>query len=212
VVSIGMMLPSGSDAVIWRGPRKYGAIRQLLKDVTWGELDYLVIDSPPGTGDEPLAVAQIVGSDAWGVVVTTPQDVAISDVRRSVSFCSTLGLQVAGIIENMSGLQCPHCGEIVDLFKTGGGEKLAAEVHVPFLGRIPLDPRIVASGDSGQTFVQAAADSPAAQAGGMGQRAQAMFVQNGVEVILGATGGTPEQIVTDYLADALETGQNACDH
>jgi len=164
VVSIGLLLESRTDAVIWRGPMKYNAIRQFLTDVQWGPLDYLVIDSPPGTGDEPLAVAQMVGDGAWAVVVTTPQDVAIADVRRSVSFCKTLNLHVAGILENMSGLVCPHCGEQIDLFKTGGGEALAGEVNVPFLGRIPLDPRIVASGDSGEPFVRAFADSPAAKA------------------------------------------------
>jgi Mrp family chromosome partitioning ATPase/predicted Fe-Mo cluster-binding NifX family protein len=164
VVSVGFLLESDKDAVIWRGPRKFGLIRQFLKDVEWGRLDYLVIDSPPGTGDEPLAVAQLVGEGAWAVVVTTPQDVAIADVRRSVTFCNALHLRVAGIIENMSGLVCPHCGQSVDLFKTGGGERLAMEMGVPFLGRIPLDPRIVAGGDSGRPFVESMADSPAARA------------------------------------------------
>ena len=164
VVSVGMLLDSAADAVIWRGPLKYNVIRQFLKDVEWGQLDYLVIDSPPGTGDEPLAVAQMVGRDASAVVVTTPQDVAIADVRRSVSFCKALDLPVTGIIENMSGLLCPHCGERVDLFKAGGGEELAAEMGVPFLGRIPFDPRIVASGDGGVAFVQAFPRSPAAEA------------------------------------------------
>ncbi|NBB94968.1 MAG: P-loop NTPase [Planctomycetes bacterium] len=164
VVSVGLLLDRAAEAVIWRGPMKYNVIRQFLKDVQWGRLDYLVVDSPPGTGDEPLAVAQLVGKGAWAVVVTTPQDVAISDVRRSVSFCKTLHLRVAGIIENMSGLVCPHCGQQVDLFKVGGGERLATEMDVPFLGRIPLDPGIVASGDSGKPFVESVADSPAARA------------------------------------------------
>ncbi len=166
VVSVGMMLNSATDAVIWRGPMKYGVIRQLLKDVSWGELDYLIIDSPPGTGDEPLAVAQMVGQGALAVVVTTPQEVAISDVRRSVSFCKTLNLRVVGIVENMSGLVCPHCGEQVELFKTGGGENLATEMGVPFLGRIPLDPQVVASGDSGTPFTQLFANSDATKAFG----------------------------------------------
>ena len=164
VVSVGMLLDSATDAVIWRGPMKYNVIRQFLKDVEWGPLDYLVIDSPPGTGDEPLAVAQMVGQGAWAVVVTTPQEVAIADVRRSVSFCKTLDLRVIGIVENMSGLTCPHCGKRVDLFKTGGGEKLAAEMGVPFLGRIPLDPQIVVSGDSGTPFTESFADSHATKA------------------------------------------------
>jgi len=164
VVSLGLLLDSAADAVIWRGPMKYNVIRQFLKDVEWGRLDYLVIDSPPGTGDEPLAVAQLVGQGAWAVVVTTPQELAIADVRRSVSFCNALSLRVVGIIENMSGMVCPHCGGRVDLFSTGGGQKLAAEMGVPFLGRIPLDPGIVAAGDSGRCFVESAADSPAARA------------------------------------------------
>ena len=305
VVSIGMMLDSATDAVIWRGPMKYGVIQQFLKDVAWGELDFLVIDSPPGTGDEPLAVAQLVGRDASAVIVTTPQEVAISNVRRSVSFCKTLSLSVLGIVENMSGLSCPHCGEQVDVFKVGGGEQLAAEMGVPFLGRIPLDPGIVASGDSGAPFVQSLADSPAAKAfasviepilnhtgknesprpihprketskmkiaipvadgklcmhfghceqfalveadeasktvtgttyltppahepgvlprwlheqgasviiaGGMGQRAQGLFSQNGITVVVGAVGGAPEELASAYLAGTLATGQNVCDH
>jgi len=305
VVSVGMLLNSATDAVIWRGPMKYNVIRQFLKDVDWGRLDYLVIDSPPGTGDEPLAVAQMVGKDAWAVVVTTPQEVAIADVRRSVSFCKTLSLHVAGIIENMSGLVCPHCGEQVDLFKVGGGKKLAAEMGVPFLGRIPFDPQIVASGDSGTPFTQSFAESQAAKAfalaiepilnytkedeslqpirqrketkrmkiaipvaggrlcmhfghceqfalvevddgnktvtgtsyltppahepgvlprwlheqganviiaGGMGQRAQGLFSQSGIEVVVGAPAEKPEDVVSAYLSGTLEAGQNICDH
>jgi len=153
VVSVGLLLASQADPVIWRGPMKYNVIRQFLKDVEWGPLDDLVIDAPPGTGDEPLSVAQMVGAGAWAVLVTTPQKVAIADVRRSVSFCRALDLPVAGIIENMSGLICPHCGEVVELFATGGGETLAEEMDVPFLGRIPLDGRIAASGDAGTPFL-----------------------------------------------------------
>jgi Mrp family chromosome partitioning ATPase len=164
VVSVGLLLESAKDAVIWRGPMKYNVIRQFLKDVVWGRLDYLVIDSPPGTGDEPLSVAQMVGDGAWAVVVTTPQDLAVADVRRSVSFCQTLDLRVAGIIENMSGLVCPHCGKQVDVFKVGGGERLAAEMGVPFLGRVPLDPEIVISGDAGTPLVHSCGDSLAAKA------------------------------------------------
>jgi ATP-binding protein involved in chromosome partitioning len=164
VVSLGLLLASGKDAVIWRGPMKYKVIHQFLKDVAWGDLDYLVIDSPPGTGDEPLSVAQLVGKGAWGVIVSTPQDLAIADVRRSISFCNTLEMPVAGIIENMSGFVCPYCGRQIDLFKVGGAEKLAAEMGVPFLGRIPLEPQIVTSGDSGQPFVRAFPDSAAAKA------------------------------------------------
>ncbi|MEA3364540.1 MAG: Mrp/NBP35 family ATP-binding protein [Candidatus Hydrogenedentes bacterium] len=164
VVSIGLLLTSEKDAVIWRGPLKYKVIQQFLKDVAWGKLDFLIIDSPPGTGDEPLSVAQLVGEGAAAVVVSTPQDVAVADVRRSISFCNTLNLPVAGVIENMSGLICPHCGERIDLFKTGGAEKLAAEMGVPFLGSIPLDPEIVTSGDSGKPFVDAFPGSETAKA------------------------------------------------
>lgn len=164
VMSIGFLLSSAADAVIWRGPMKYGVIRQFLKDVEWGSLDYLVIDSPPGTGDEPLSVAQLVGQPAGAVLVTTPQDLAVADVRRSVSFCEKLKLPVVGIIENMSGLACPHCGGRIELFKTGGGESLAREMGVPFLGAIPIDPRIVECGDAGVPYSQRFAESPAAAA------------------------------------------------
>ena len=154
VMSIAFLLRSNADAVIWRGPLKYNVIRQFLKDVVWGHLDYLVIDSPPGTGDEPLSVAQLVGSPAAAVLVTTPQDLAISDVRRCVSFCNALSLPVAGIIENMSGLVCPKCGQQIDLFKSGGGKALAREMSVPFLGTIPIEPQIVDSGDAGTPFIE----------------------------------------------------------
>jgi ATP-binding protein involved in chromosome partitioning len=165
VMSIGFLLPSGSDPVIWRGPMKHGAIRQFLKDVAWGKLDYLVVDSPPGTGDEPLSVAQLIGPSSGGaVVVTTPQDVAVADVRRCVTFCRTLSLPVVGIVENMSGLVCPHCGQQIDLFKRGGGAALAAEMGVPFLGRIPIEPEIVTAGDEGRPPAAQQADSPAAAA------------------------------------------------
>jgi Mrp family chromosome partitioning ATPase len=164
VISIGFLLANNRDAVIWRGPMKYGVIRQFLKDVAWGPLDYLVIDSPPGTGDEPLSVAQLVGQPAGAILVTTPQELAVADVRRSVSFCEKVSLPVIGIIENMSGLTCPHCGGQIDLFKVGGGERLAREMNVPFLGKMPIDPQIVTCGDSGAPYVQRFAASPAAKA------------------------------------------------
>jgi len=164
VMSIGFLLSSGNDPVIWRGPRKYHLIRQFLKDVLWGNLDYLVVDSPPGTGDEPLSVAQLVGSPAGAVIVTTPQEVAISDVRRCVSFCNTVSLPIVGIVENMSGLLCPKCGERIDLFKRGGGAALAQEMGVPFLGRIPIDTEIVVAGDAGIPLCRDGPQSPAARA------------------------------------------------
>jgi len=164
VMSVGFLLDSAADPVIWRGPMKYSIIRQFLADVDWGKLDYLVVDAPPGTGDEPLAVAQLVGQPAGAVIVTTPQELAIADVRRSVSFCRSVGLPVLGIIENMSSYACPHCGGTLDLFKTGGGERLAQEMQVPMLGKIPFDPQTVSSGDSGQPLVQCFAESAAAKA------------------------------------------------
>jgi Mrp family chromosome partitioning ATPase len=162
VMSIGFLLASPADAVIWRGPMKYSVIHQFLKDVEWGPLDYLVIDAPPGTGDEPLAVAQLIGQPAGAVLVTTPQDLAIADVRRSVSFCEKVSLPVVGIIENMSGLVCPHCHEMIPLFKTGGGEALAREMNVPFLGSIPIDPEIVECGDNGTPYAHRFAERMAA--------------------------------------------------
>ena len=164
VMSIGFLLSSRRDAVIWRGPMKHGAIRQFLKDVAWGQLDYLVVDSPPGTGDEPLSVANMVGPSAGAVLVTTPQNVAVDDVRRCVGFCHKLSLPVVGIVENMSGLACPKCGHRIDLFKRGGGQALATEMNVPFLGQIPIDPEIVMMGDSGTPLLRDGPQSPAAMA------------------------------------------------
>jgi ATP-binding protein involved in chromosome partitioning len=164
VMSVGFLVKGADDAVVWRGPLKYNVIRQLLRDVNWGPLDYLIVDSPPGTGDEPLAVAQLIGKPAAAVVVTTPQDVAVADVRRSITFCRRVSLSVAGIIENMSGYVCPHCGEVTEPFKSGGGEALAHEMNVPFLGRVPLDPAVVRSGDSGHPLTGQSADGPAASA------------------------------------------------
>ncbi len=164
VMSIGFLVSSRNDAVIWRGPMKYGLIRQFLKDVNWGRLDYLVVDSPPGTGDEPLSVAQLIGRPAAALLVTTPQDLAVSDVRRSVSFCKAVNLPVLGIVENMSGFVCPACGHHVDVFKTGGGEALANEMGVSFLGKVPLDPGIVSNGDVGNTLLDAAGMGKAVEA------------------------------------------------
>lgn len=149
VVSIGPLLQEKGAAVIWRGPMKHNVIKQFLKDVEWGELDYLVIDSPPGTGDEPLSVCQLIENPTGAIVVTTPQKLALSDVRRSINFCRKLNLPIVGIVENMSGFVCPNCGVEVDIFEQGGGEQLANDMDIPFLGRIPLEPAIVKAGDSG---------------------------------------------------------------
>jgi len=154
VISIGFLLRGDDDAVIWRGPLKMGVIRQFLSDVEWGELDYLVIDAPPGTGDEPLSVAQLVGQVDGAVIVTTPQDVAIEDVRRCVTFCRKVGMPVAGIVENMSSFVCPHCGKETAIFKKGGGEALARQASVRFLGTIPIDPAVTEASDDGRPYVR----------------------------------------------------------
>jgi ATP-binding protein involved in chromosome partitioning len=153
-VSLALMGYDSDQPVIWRGPLKMIAIKQFLSDVNWGDLDYLVIDSPPGTGDEPLSACQIIPDLNGAIIVTTPQDVAILDSRKSVLFAKQLNIPVLGIIENMSGLICPHCGKGIDLFGIGGGEKAALDLKVPFLGKIPLDSSVVISGDSGRPFIQ----------------------------------------------------------
>jgi Mrp family chromosome partitioning ATPase/predicted Fe-Mo cluster-binding NifX family protein len=164
VMSMGFLLQNATDAVVWRGPMKAGLIRQFLSEVAWGDLDVLVVDCPPGTGDEPLSVAQMLGAGTAAVVVTTPQAMAIADVRRSVTFCQKLQLQVLGIVENMSGFVCPHCSKSTDLFGAGGGEALAREMKVSFLGSIPLDPQIVESGDTGKPFASRLTESSSARA------------------------------------------------
>lgn len=308
VMSIGFMLRDRDDAVIWRGPMKAGVIKQFLRDVAWGELDYLVIDSPPGTGDEPLSVCQLVEDATGAVIVTTPQDVATADVRKSINFCRALNLPVLGVIENMSGFTCPSCGRSVDIFKTGGGERMAREMGVPFLGRIPIDPLLGETCDEGRPYIhryartetgkafgrvidtilaqsgrRAPRAAPATQtdsgkegnmriaiplsegklsahfghcerfalvdvdpakreivkreeletpphqpgllppwlaergvsviiAGGMGRRAQDLFAEQGIQVVVGAPAAAPEQLVGDYLAGTLRVGENICDH
>ena len=154
VISLGMMLDSPDSPVIWRGPMKIAVVKQLLGEVNWGELDFLVIDCPPGTGDEPLSVCQNLLESGEAIIVTTPQQVAATDVSKSLNFCNQLGFPVSGIIENMSTFICPHCGEVTDIFSTGAGEELAAKYQVPFLGKLPLDPAICKGGDSGSPFVR----------------------------------------------------------
>ena len=163
LVSMSFLIQDPDMPVIWRGPMKMKVIQQFLGDVEWGDLDWLIIDSPPGTGDEPLSVAQLIPATG-AVIVTTPQEVSVLDSRKAVIFAMKLNLKVLGIIENMSGLACPHCGRQIDLFKVGGGELAAADLGVPFLGRIPIDPQIVISGDEGKPFADNRNDSEASRA------------------------------------------------
>ncbi len=164
VISMAQLLADRDQAVIWRGPLKIKALKQMLADVRWGDLDYLVVDLPPGTSDEPLSIAQEIPDADGAIVVTTPQEVSLLDVRKSIGFARAVRLKVLGIIENMSGYVCPHCGHREDVFKRGGGEAAAMELGLPFLGRIPLDPRIVVGGDAGKPFVLQHPDSEAAKA------------------------------------------------
>ncbi len=152
-ISISLMLENRDDPVIWRGPLKMATIKQFLSDVHWGELDYLVVDSPPGTGDEPLSVCQLIPELGGAIIVTTPQDVALLDARRSIGFVRRLNVAVIGIIENMSGFICPHCHREIEIFKKGGGEAVALEQQIPFLGRIPIEPELVELSDKGTPFV-----------------------------------------------------------
>ena len=303
VMSVGFLLESRDTAVIWRGPMKYNAIKQFLKDVAWGDLDYLVVDSPPGTGDEPLSVVQLIDGATGAIVVTTPQDLAVSDVRKCITFCRQLEVPVTGVVENMSGFICLSCGDKVDIFKTGGGSRMAEEMGVAFLGRIPIEPRLVDAGDTGCAYLDRFPDTETARAfenvlkavdtetfaqvtsperkkrseemkiaipvvggklsahfghceefalvdadresktigstqmltapphepgllprwlaeqgaemiiaGGMGRRAQGLFEQQEIAVLVGAPSDTPEAIVDAYLQGSLQTGENVCDH
>ena len=164
VMSMAFLSQDKDTPIVWRGPMKMGALRQFIEDVYWGELDYLVVDLPPGTGDEPLTIAQLISNADGSVIVTTPQDVALLDSRKSVSFSNALELPVLGIVENMAGFICPHCKETVNLFKIGGGEKAANELGVPFLGRVPIDPNVVNAGDNGMPLIADDGSSPASKA------------------------------------------------
>lgn len=310
VISIEVLMGENKDvATIWRGPLKIGVIRQFISDIDWPDLDYLVIDSPPGTGDEPLTIAQTI-PDARALVVTTPQEISLADVRKSINFCRQVKMDILGIVENMSGFQCPHCGEKIDLFKTNGGQLTAKKEGLRLLGSLPLDPEVVRRGDAGDIagldddripFVRefnkiveqvegitnrdatvpeikqdglkeridiekekiiiaiptaggklcahfghceqfalvetedgkikgTSMQTPPAHepgvlpkwlhdqganiilAGGMGAKAQDLFNQNGIKVIIGAPADSPESLVNQYLSDSLETGGNICDH
>lgn len=160
IMSIGFLLRNPDDAIIWRGPMKMGVIKQFLTDVNWGDLDYLIVDTPPGTGDEPLSLCQLIGPLTGAVIVTTPQKVAAVDVRKSVSFCRRLKVPVLGIVENMSGFVCPKCGELTQILPEGGGHKIASDMNVTFLGAIPMDPALAHSGDSGKVFIYHFSETP----------------------------------------------------
>lgn len=162
VMSLGFLLRNSDDAVIWRGPLKMGVIKQFLMDVDWGDLDYLVIDSPPGTGDEPLSICQLIEKLDGAVIVTTPQKVAAVDVRKSITFCRQLNLPIIGVVENMSGFTCPKCGEVYHILSSGGGKQIADDMKVPFLGSIPIDPGIANSCDDGKAYIQHYKSSPLA--------------------------------------------------
>ncbi|KAL1887577.1 cytosolic Fe-S cluster assembly factor nbp35 [Sporothrix stenoceras] len=168
VMSIQFMLPNRDDAIIWRGAKKSGLIKQFLKDVDWGDLDFLLVDTPPGTSDEHLSVNAFLGESGidGAVVVTTPQEVALLDVRKEIDFCRKAGIKVLGIVENMSGFVCPKCRHESQIFRatTGGGRGLAEELGLPFLGAVPLDPRIGMACDYGESFFDSYPDSPACAA------------------------------------------------
>ncbi len=291
VLSIQGLLDQPDEPLIWRGPIKIGIIRQFLADVDWGPLDYLIIDSPPGTGDEPLTVAQTIPG-CQAVIVTTPQEISLADVRKSLQFCKKVNMDILGVIENMSGFVCPTCGSMHEIFKSGGGEKTALEWGIPFLGRLPIDPAVVLAGDAGEPIDSL--DNPVQKAmqgvvkmilhhqrkesadatmkiaipladgklcthfghceqfammtiangqiadkevltppphapgvipnwladqgctnvivGGMGESAQQILSERGVEVLCGAPSKEPEELVRMFLDGQLVSSGNSCDH
>jgi ATP-binding protein involved in chromosome partitioning len=212
VMSIGFLLRGRDEAVIWRGPMKFGVIKQFLKDVEWGTLDYLVVDSPPGTGDEPLAAVELIGEANGAVVVTTPQAMAVQDVRRCITFCRQVNLPVIGVVENMSGFSCPTCGERVHIFGADGGRAMAAEMGVPYLGAIPIEPDVVVSGDNGTPIVQAAPHSETAKAFGrivrglLAPELAAAAKENRV-----AESGRPMRIAVPVTGDVLSSHFGHCE-
>jgi len=164
VMSMAFLLQDKDSPVIWRGPLKMAAIKQFIGEFNWGDLDYLIIDLPPGTGDEPLSIAQLIPKSDGAIIVTTPQDLALVSVRKSINFVKKMNMPVVGIIENMSGFRCPHCDKEIDIFKTGGGLKASMDFQVPFLGKVPIDPKIVLTGDSGEPFLFKNASTDAGKA------------------------------------------------
>jgi Mrp family chromosome partitioning ATPase/predicted Fe-Mo cluster-binding NifX family protein len=210
-MSVGFLIQKRDDAVIWRGPRKYSLIKQFLKDVVWGDLDYLIVDCPPGTGDEPLAVVQLIENADGAIIVATPQQVAIQDVRRSIKFAEQLSVPVLGVVENMSGFVCPHCNERVEIFGSGGGEAMALELGVRFLGAIPLDPSVVTSGDSGQPVVRSHPHSETAK--GFGRIVRSLLES---ELVSARPGAVPadgrKKIAIPVVNDLLCMHFGHCEH
>ena len=151
-ISMALLLQSRDSPVVWRGPMKMAALKQFIEEVNWGDLDFLLVDLPPGTSDEPISIAQLIPGLDGAIVVTTPQEVALLDSRKAVNMFLMMNVPMLGIVENMSGLVCPHCGQRIEVFKTGGGQTAARELGVPFLGAIPLDTEIGSLGDMGKTF------------------------------------------------------------
>lgn len=168
IMSIGFMLPSSEDAIIWRGTKKNGLIKQFLKDVEWSDLDYLLIDTPPGTSDEHMSIVQFLKENGidGAILITTPQEVSLLDVRKEVNFCRKIGLPILGIVENMSVFVCPHCHNPSQIFKanTGGAYAFSREMDIDFLGVIPLDPKIRNACDEGLNFIEEYPDSFTSQA------------------------------------------------
>ncbi|MFZ0931799.1 MAG: Mrp/NBP35 family ATP-binding protein [Syntrophobacteraceae bacterium] len=159
VVSIECLLDDRDSAIIWRGPIKHGVIKQFISDAQWGDLDFLIIDSPPGTGDEPLSVAQTI-PDAHAIIVTTPQEIALADVRKSINFCRQVHMPILGLVENMNGFICPHCNTEIPLFGKGGGVRTAEQKNIHFLGSLPFDPRVVQAADVGESLTESPDGSP----------------------------------------------------
>jgi len=310
VISIEPLMGDNKDAAtIWRGPLKIGVIRQFISDIEWSELDYMIIDSPPGTGDEPLTVAQTI-PDAKALIITTPQEISLADVRKSINFCRQVNMEILGLVENMSGLTCPHCGKMIDIFKTRGGMLTAKNEGLRLLGTLPLEPEVVSNGDIGSMAVlenndflitrefnkivdeivnltktttepvpepkkevstrkKRSADTKVLVVpvsggklashfghceqfafmetqnhkiagtdmrtppghepgvlpqwlhdqgadvvivGGMGERAQELLREKGIEIIIGAPMDPPESLANQYLSNTLISGANVCDH
>jgi len=186
VMSMGLLTPDQNAPIIWRGPLRANVIRQLIADVEWGRLDFFIVDLPPGTGDEPLTVAQAFPKAAGAIVVSTPQEASLADCRKAVNFVRAVELPVLGVIENMSGFVCPHCGEQTDIFGRGGAERMAAQMGVPFLGAVPLVPDVVVRADRGQSLVHP--EAPEASRRAFEAVVDALMSQFGVEEAAAAGG------------------------